>query len=544
MTYTLVAIDASGIQNYMFGSNKLPENIGASEIVARATEQWIFDSLKGLNHNLVSPFDPSADNWFTSKTIEDNLEVEVIYAGGGNALLLFKQAEPCKAKAFTEKLTTMVIEKAPGLVLSIAHHEWIPDNESFREAYDELMGLLATRKAAPTPSTPLLGLSVTATCQSTGLPAVTLDKDSRLISAETQAKLAYQAKTEIRMGDLLEVTENRHLKFVKDFNELGTHHESSYLAIVHADGNSMGSRIEKILASDRTDREMINQLRAFSQSLRQASKNSLKFVVDTLINKIDWHDPEKGKLVYKGMEIVIGKDEEGCYILPFRPLIVGGDDTTFVTDGRLGLTLTALYLQKFEEQTLDDGLDQKSYACAGIAIVHNHFPFGRAYRLSEKLCAEAKKTVLKKSKDKKLSALDWHFGVNGVIGTIQDKREQDYMVKEGSLTIRPLLLKGKGLRYWSTFRQAAMGFQDNKLWPRNKIKKLREVLRDGDEATKRFLNLYRFGEEAEDSSGHKIYLLPDLAADPESRATGWKGETCAYFDAIEAADFFIDLEWA
>lgn len=36
----MLSVEASGIQEYIFGSNQLAQNIGASELVRRATEDW------------------------------------------------------------------------------------------------------------------------------------------------------------------------------------------------------------------------------------------------------------------------------------------------------------------------------------------------------------------------------------------------------------------------------------------------------------------------------------------------------------------------
>lgn len=86
--HTLTLLDATGIQEYIFGSNQLAQNIGASELVERVTTQWLVDSLKalGLSTNL---------QWSSEKGVEysnkkvPQVYVEVIYAGGGNAVLLF-----------------------------------------------------------------------------------------------------------------------------------------------------------------------------------------------------------------------------------------------------------------------------------------------------------------------------------------------------------------------------------------------------------------------------------------------------------------------
>ena len=65
---------------------------------------------------------------------------------------------------------------------------------------------------------------------------------------------------------------------------------------------------------------------------------------------------------------------------------------------------------------------------------------------------------------------------------------------------------------------------------RNKVIALREVLREGPEATRIFLE--GLGEN-----------LPELDRDHAAwQKTGWVGEKCGYFDAIEALDFYVPLK--
>ena len=55
--YTLTMLDTTGIQRYIFNSNRLQENIGASELVYRTTTLWAFASLEklGFSHNIQNP---------------------------------------------------------------------------------------------------------------------------------------------------------------------------------------------------------------------------------------------------------------------------------------------------------------------------------------------------------------------------------------------------------------------------------------------------------------------------------------------------------
>ncbi|MCS6841057.1 MAG: hypothetical protein NZ701_09770, partial [Roseiflexus sp.] len=90
--YVLTAIDTTQIQGYIFGSNRLVENVGGSELVEMATHQWVYEALPNSN-NVVDATTGELDN---QRTI-DTLDAEVVYAGGGNTVILFKTIDLARA---------------------------------------------------------------------------------------------------------------------------------------------------------------------------------------------------------------------------------------------------------------------------------------------------------------------------------------------------------------------------------------------------------------------------------------------------------------
>jgi hypothetical protein len=44
----LVIVDTAQIQPYVFGSNRLRENIGGSHLVAQATGAWALEAVRGV----------------------------------------------------------------------------------------------------------------------------------------------------------------------------------------------------------------------------------------------------------------------------------------------------------------------------------------------------------------------------------------------------------------------------------------------------------------------------------------------------------------
>jgi hypothetical protein len=264
--------------------------------------------------------------------------------------------------------------------------------------------------------------------------------------------------------------------------------------------------------------------------------------------------------------ITLKHDSSGRWFFPFRPLVYGGDDVTFVCDGRLGVSLAVEYLTQFEAHATRE-LGEWSSASAGVAIVKAHYPFARAYGLADDLCKSAKRfraQERERTEQEQGSYLDWHFAVSGLVGELSDVRRREYQTKEGNLCLRPLSLRLDlppqvdvfTARRWAVVKKALDEFQGTPLptaqtnkregagWAarRNKVKALRDALRQGEDAVKRFCLIYLNGTD-------QSKKLPALIEgdEGEHRETGWlpskgkEGSRCAYFDAIELADVYMPL---
>ncbi|MDM3857476.1 MAG: hypothetical protein PT120_21945 [Aphanizomenon gracile PMC649.10] len=548
--YIATVIDTTGIQRYIFGSNRLKENVGASYLVKSATDKWVEETLKSLDS--LSPENvhiPDKSKQECNPRIHENESImaELIYAGGGNTVLVFRKVEQIDyAKEFTRKLSFKILNEAPGLNIVVAHQEFDWNEKLLREVIDDeiIKNKLDTQKREARTSSPLLGLGVTANCISTGLVAVkmqNIDGEPKPISKEIVTKTnedtikAANKELENIIFDFYKLRKKDEVFDIPlDVDDLGrTEQESSYMAIVHIDGNQMGKRFEDYSKSkDEENKSDANKnyiiaMRKLSWGVNEAAIQSLKAVVELLMDSII-----KGKFTIKKK------------FLPFRPIVYGGDDVTFICDGRLGLALAIKFLKEFEKHTenLPDGKGgtSKATACAGIAIVKTHYPFARAYQLSEDLCKSAKKFVREKTdnySERKpiFSALDWHIASSGILGTIDQIREREYKARNGeSLSIRPMRSHEYGSDWltWTDFVEVIRQFKEDEPWKdkRNKVKALREVLREGETATEQFLKAY--GDDN---------LPIFIKANSKLKQCGWDG-ICGYFDAIEAMNFYISLE--
>jgi hypothetical protein len=520
----VTVIDTVGIQSYIFGSNVLKHNVGASYLVRCVTQDWVYQQLHNLGATNVHE-DGRIDDQATIE--KDGLVSELVYAGGGNTVLLFRSPEI--AQEFTCRLTRRALRDAPGLQMIICHSEFDWITEALSQVVKETLVRVDRKKHNHATSAPLLGLGVTADCQYTGLPAVAKSNDDppKRISAEVQTK---EAAFDVAHYGLAKLLPLNGYEIPRDFDDLGrAKGESSYIAVIHTDGNGMGKRVKDIAGNHsrpEDNRLYIQSIRAFSESVQQAAQDALKATYQQLIQSIDQEDMIGG--------VVQVRDRK----LPLRPIVMGGDDVTFVCDGRLALTLTDFYLRQVTAKHLAGDKPKPLSVRAGIAVVKSHFPFARAYALAKELTRSAKEYLNEREaslySEQDLSAVDWHFAVSGAVLDLKQIREREYIVPAGHLTMRPLRLGttvDADWRSWETFTSIVSEFCSEK-WVerRNKVKALRDALRDGGEAVKEFLQAYTLPD------------LPVIPGNPDSAKTGWIGQRCTCFDAIEAMEFFVPLE--
>lgn len=536
--YTLTLVDTTGIQNYIFGSNKLKHSIGASHLVHEATHDWVYEQLNQLgqtNINTTGDFD--------NRTItNDRLVSELVYVGGGNAVILFDTRD--NAKTFTQQLTRHALVNAPGLELVVAQVDFNWQEDALKEKVTEAFEKLGQKKRNRSRSRPLLGLGVTADCQYTGLPAVQLeqerDEPPRRVSAETAAKFNPDVLKPADQRLKAEAWSGPYEPAYRADSFGREVHESSYLAVVHIDGNGVGKRIQDIAEQYQhpsQNPEYIQAMRDFSRELSKKSEQSLRTIIEKLNAKVV--ETENGFMI--GGAIKLHQDDRGVY-LPIRPLVFGGDDLTFICDGRLGLSLAVAYMQDFNQHLFPAKGDQtKSITTrAGVAVVKTHYPFARAYELAEALAKSAKKYLsepgISDAQKGQLCPLDWHFAVGGTVLDLETIRKREYYnPQEGNLTMRPIRVIGQAndWRSWDNFRKVVTEFQGEE-WKfrRNKVKALREALRNGRAEVKAFLHNFNQGEPLPKIVSHISHLSEE----------GWADKRCAYFDPIEAMDFFIPLD--
>ncbi len=582
----LVVIDTTQIQPYIFGSNRLSDNVGASWLVKQATGPWALQLVSTLKSNVKDAQQNQLDD---ALRIENgDLDAEVIYAGGGNVLILF--AEESNARDFVRRLSRKALCEAPGLHLLFAlrqvdwgrrpaqQFDWTahPDGADFDRqkhsaglfiAVMEAFQDLERQKSERPRSAPLLGLGVSMACRATGLPAAAFDDDRLPISAEIEAKRRAAGCSNAELGSLFGTIFDPNLDFPLEIDRLGrARGEQSFVAVAHADGNGMGqAMIEAGERKAHDNRAYIEAVRKRSQLTAWIAAEALRDTLRLLSGAIQPDEKNQRVIVRRltredetaevAARLVLHRKGNNQWWLPFRPLVYGGDDLTFVCDARIGLSLMLHYLRRFEARAKERGIEAS--ACAGVAMVKSHYPFSRAYDLAEALCSGAKRfraEERERTQQEQGSYLDWHFATGGLTAELDEIRRREYEVGADRLYLRPVsvssapsgALDARNARCWGVVEHGLRAFQGAE-WAerRNKVKALRDALRQGEGEVERFRRVYLTARR-EDSR------LPEVVSEDDGahRRGGWlerdanhreTGKRCAYFDALELADVYIGL---
>lgn len=168
--------------------------------------------------------------------------------------------------------------------------------------------------------------------------------------------------------------------------------DDPYVAVVHADGNSVGRFIDDLLtaARDRDDSAAVFQ--RFSDALSRATREA----ANEAVREVLVHDFEATRKAAEERQRSATGSEE-LAVLKARPIVLGGDDLTIILTARLAFDFVERFLAAFERTTAEHlrtfgvpGFDCLT-ASAGLALTKEKFPFDRAYELAESLCHQAKR---------------------------------------------------------------------------------------------------------------------------------------------------------
>ena len=526
-----ILLDTRSIQKYVFGCNRLKTNTGASYLVDGIFTEAMVNVLK--QSSLKMP----AQDWKEAKELEmskenSDTECEIAYIGGGNMLILVRKGDESLriCRELVQKWSLKVLLETPGLKTGVAIGEIDLGKDNFQDSLKALYKQLKENQnnVLPQVDLPYTGFSVE--CDYSGKAANVYNKEyKRLVSAEVEAKTAaFDAADKKIKKNFSEVLGDEY-DFCSELESLGYKDGESYISVIHIDGNNMGVKFSS--CRDMQERKNL------SKKVQETVEHAFGYLIKNIVTEYD---------SYADVLDMRALKQGNKRLLPLRPIIIGGDDITFICPGRMGLQYAQAFIDYVNSEDL---LDDKLYkyikeetgkqiskslsCCAGVAIVPAKYPFFRAYELAEQLCDEAK--ALSRKDDG--NYLDFAILHGEKYGDIKMLRKEQYESANGNLHYGPYNVLGK-----ENDRQSVKGLLalSEKLagdkMPRNKVKDLRRVLHEDKHSMSIFLeNCPEICELVKKENKLATVTADDLwdKFEDKDKVTF----ATRYIDAIEAIDF-------
>lgn len=385
-----------GIQSFILSGNKLTSIIDRSAVVEEICTN-LFDSCFNIR------------------------EENILTMAAGKVTCFIDTEEDCikVVREFPKK----VMQLAPGVTVSQAV---VPYEEPFKDSLNLLAGRLRQQRNIPDKSL------------TTGLMGMRRSRNT----GELVVKRCVNRSDKIKNPDYLNLLlceksfglklDNRIL--TRQHEEISN--EESWMAVIHADGNGMGSIVDKV-----SEDPVI--MKKFSDIISESSKNAAHKAFKFIQNKYNL-------------------DKE--FVLQLRPVVLNGDDMTMICRADLALEYTKVYCQQFEEEMnkaltepvfdkvrrkMEDGLPLRMSASAGIVYVKDHYPYFAAYNLAEGLCSKAK-DCFRSEKTNMPGAI--------MIHKVSDSFSENYaeimhrelaLPGKGSWSFGPYLINSNRDGYWS-----------------------------------------------------------------------------------------------
>lgn len=519
MARYITILEVSQKQAYIFASNKVQDNIVNSAVIAHVlSPEYLSEKLKDVGY-----------------TDDKNM----VYSGGGHTILEFEDRQ--KAVECAAKITEAVYREFEGLeifVKTTEYNEAISPVDNLTNLTKELERKKSVRKSSFKHGS--YGIEK--------ISSDTLDIKAVKNSMEQEAKAAIKdreykeaAREFTAMG----------YEPVYKFEDLGGNkNESNFIAVVHIDGNGMGKRVENLYhiapSSDWT--ELKSKLRRFSEGIDEDFKAAYKEMAE-----------EAGNILRN--EAIHDKLSLKKNNFPIRRIITAGDDICFVAEGRIGIECARIFIEKLCQKK--NKVDHEPYsACAGVAIVHQKYPFYRAYELAELLCSNAKRfgaRISTEDNGASISSIDWHVEFGELKDTLNEIR-QNYETTDGNrLELRPYIVHAPEkvmadpqytLNLYDNFKRIIVTLQKNQnAYGIGKVKELRAALRSGELATTNYLEFNRMTDILIENKAGSVTKedLMKLFTNSKHRNTAFVEASdgrkhSILFDSIELMDTFIAME--
>lgn len=498
MKKLLLIMEVSQKQAYIFKNKELKKNIDASYTIDEITSSGYFEKYFPEYYNK---------------------EKNLVYSGGGHTILVFDNdveendntGKENQAVRFAKKLSKQIFCDYDGLEVFIKIMDY-NENDDPSKNIQNLMKKLEEKKAIRRASfrQGTFGMEV-----SKGEAERVFDSEKKEKEAEQRKKDA-ENRREKRIREekkKIQEEETTHYELVTQLEKLGGNKDdNNFIAVVHIDGNLMGKKVQE---NDKELRKILDRIsdpekkldmyrekkQEFSEKIDKLFKGAYSDMQDAVKKQI-----ENGNLKDLSLEEVVNEEKQINF--PVRRIITAGDDICFVSEGRIGIECAVEYMKALWKRSKGE-----NSACAGVAIVHQSYPFYKAYEIAESLCSSAKKynASLDKEGCANACAIDWHIEYGEMYGGLDEIRKH-YVDADGkSILARPYFVCGEpeyegkaGNRTYANFKQTMEEMEyalhnkcedeEDRMIARRKLKELRTYLKESEEAVDAYFKKSRLDQ--------------------------------------------------
>ncbi|HCT93102.1 MAG TPA: hypothetical protein DF613_17210 [Lachnospiraceae bacterium] len=456
--YVLAMYDVRGKQEYIFRSGKLKEIIGGSCIIRDCFRTYLYTAAKEYRDGRPDVNGPEAiyvyekNESFSVEDFEFRLSAdggkyigEMIYDGGGNLYMLYRDRETCIGvnKIFSRKLleeTYTLNVLCTFIELENGFADFRSDQKRIYEKHEKLEAEICTLR-------PVNTLPIVQVDYKTAMPLtqkVPVPGESGPMKKITTERFCKLKKYEMVLRGNEAAYGNKILDEI--VHEKG---EDSLLAVIFIDGNSMGAKVAECLKGKSPDYETsINELRRFSARIQKEYVDDRKEAIDTALRE---------------------KNGVGGKASQRRFVVYAGDEMSFICKARDALDTVRAYFRD---------LPKEDSACAGIAIFHSHAPYIEAYRIAEE-CCESGKAFMKKRGEKNTCYIDFHYCQGGLGMSLDVIRERE----SGGMLSKPWLWRDADKEIGKEAREKIVSMEKveqvvadlNRLGSRTNVKGLAEA---------------------------------------------------------------------
>lgn len=421
----LAMYDIRGKQDFIFRTNKLQEIVGGSWIIRDLYKDYLYPVAKKLDggkekgifsyKEIKERCDGTGEEYTAEqlqfsperflKHMEEGYLGEVVYDGGGNFILLFRDVQTFQNVTYA--FTKRVLEEIGTLRVLGTYIEDV-NFENYNSDNRRLYAKHRIGEAQESNVMPWACLPIVQVDRKTSMPILIKNEIGEEYSLESNAKIKkYRAEIQ-RMRrkenriNLSEVEREFYLnnedKLDRLILEKGV---DSQVAVVYMDGNNMGAKVQEATKNCTSYVDCVSRLRKFSDDIQRT------YVENGIRNALS------------GIEI---KDSS------YRIVVSAGDEINFIVNAHDAFKCTMKYFDSLKE-------GDRASACAGIAVFNSHAPYADAYRIAEEAC-ESGKQKMKELGLNNACFVDFHF-CQGTIGVSLEKiREKE----NGDVISRPWLV--------------------------------------------------------------------------------------------------------